>query len=317
MKTATSTGRPTGSRTRLRQRVPTAWRPAVVGAYVQMAKITADRRVLPGFLVVGAQRCGTTSLFRALEQHPQVVRPTFHKGINYFDLDYERGAAWYRGHFPRRSTVARRAQGDATFAFEASGYYMFHPLAMERIAADLPDVRIVAMLRDPVERAYSAWKHESARGFEDQPFQTALDLEDDRLAGEAQRMRHDPGYQSHAYRHRAYRSRGDYAVQLGHIRSLLPAERLHVVVSEEFFGAPTQAFGGLCDFLGIRDRAGIAFEQHNARPSASMPEEARRQLTAHYLKDQPVLEELIGRPLPWLGAIPNSSALPTVEGGNE
>ena len=78
-------------------------------------------------------------------------------------------------------------------AFEACTYYLFHPFAMERIAADFPDIKLVAMLRDPVERAYSAYKHELARGFETEAdFDRALELEDERLDGEIERMRPTP-----------------------------------------------------------------------------------------------------------------------------
>ncbi len=95
--------------------------------------------------------------------HPQVVRPAFHKGINFFDLNYYRGLTWYRGHFPvARVAQATTARHGGPMTFEASGYYMYHPFAMERMARDLPGVKLVVMLRDPVERAFSAYKHESA-----------------------------------------------------------------------------------------------------------------------------------------------------------
>ena len=90
------------------------------------------------------------------------------------------------------------------------------------MARHLPDVRILAMLRDPVERAYSAYKHELARGFETEPFERALELEDERLAGQAERMLADPDYQSFSHRHHAYVRRGQYAEQLHRLRQLLP-----------------------------------------------------------------------------------------------
>src|SRR5699024_4454183 len=145
--------------------LPEPIRAAARRSYVALAGLTAADRSLPDFILVGGQRCGTTSLFRAFEQHPLIVRPRLNKGINYFDLNYYRGEAWYRAHFPRRNRT-RRVHGVDSVTFEASGYYMFHPLAPARIANDLPDIKIVVMLRDPVERAFSAWKHESARGYD-------------------------------------------------------------------------------------------------------------------------------------------------------
>lgn len=272
----------------------------VRGAYVGLSMPTADLRPSPDFLLVGAQRCGTTSLFRALEQHQQVVRPTINKGINYFDVNYHRGERWYRAHFPLGVTSRRRtrAVGPAV-TFEASGYYMFHPLAPERIAHDLPDVKIVAMLRDPVERAYSAWKHESARGFDPMSFEEAIVEEALRTAGEKERMVADPAYQGFAYRHHSYVARGHYAAQLRRFYDRFAASRIHVVYSESFFAEPAAEFALLADFLGIEPGVGLAFDQHNARPSGPMPGRTRQTLTQIYEAEADDLEQLVGRRPPW------------------
>src|SRR5262249_32601589 len=130
-------------------------------AYHWMGAATAPLRLHPAFIMIGAQRCGTTSLFRALVAHPQVMSPAFRKGINYFDLNYFRGERWYTGHFPISEIARRHASSyGEPMAFEASGYYMYHPFALERMARDLPRVKLVAMLRDPAERAFSPYKHE-------------------------------------------------------------------------------------------------------------------------------------------------------------
>lgn len=284
----------------LRSRLPQPVQRAVRTGYVTAGRATAGARVLPDTIVVGAQRCGTTSLFRALSQHPHVVRPTFNKGVNYFDLNHHRGRAWYAGHFPLRRTVRRSIpEGSDPVVFEASGYYIFHPLAPARMAHDLPDVRVVAMLRDPVERAFSAWKHESARGFETLPFTEALEREDERLSGQAERMAAEPGYASYSHRHHAYRRRGDYVAQVQQLLQLFPRSQVHVVYSEDFFGRPREEFARLCDFLGLPWVEGLSFEQHNARPSTSMPSDGRA-LLERALGDQAVgLERLLGRRPPW------------------
>ncbi len=165
---------------------------------VRVGTATAGRRQLPSFILVGAQRAGTTSLFRALMSHPLIHSANYHKGVNYFDVNYHRDFAWYQGHFPTTAGLRRQPSSvpGEPITFEASGYYMFHPCAPARIAEHLPDVKILAMLRDPVERAFSAYKHELARGFETESFERALDLEDERLAGQAERMLADASYQS-------------------------------------------------------------------------------------------------------------------------
>src|SRR3954453_13903625 len=101
---------------------------------------------------------------------------------------------------------------------------------MERIAADYPDLKLVAMLRDPVERAYSAYKHELARGFETETdFGRALELEDERLGGEVGRRGAEPGYERPSHRHHAYQPRGRYPEQLALVLEHFDADQLHVI----------------------------------------------------------------------------------------
>jgi hypothetical protein len=267
---------------------------------VRVGAATATTRQLPSFIVVGAQRAGTTSLFRALMSHPLVYSANYHKGVNYFDVNYHRDFSWYQGHFPTTARLQRgRADGEP-ITFEASGYYMFHPCAAERMARHLPDVRIVAMLRDPVERAWSAWKHESARGYETETFEVALEREDERLAGEAERMVTDAGYQSFSHRHHAYVRRGQYAEQLLRLQSHFGAEQIHVIESESFFTQPEAAYGGLLDFLGLPPILPERFDRWNGRPSGSMPLPTRTGLEDRFRPHDRALADLLGREPAWL-----------------
>jgi Sulfotransferase domain len=285
----------------LRKAAPEFVKRAGREAYVAAGTASAGSRLVPDFILAGAQRCGTTSLFRALLAHPQVVRPTFHKGINYYDLNYYRGIRWYRGHFPLAALARRRTAGHGgPMVFEASGYYLYHPFAAERIARDLPAVKLVVMLRDPVERAFSAYKHEFARGYESESFGKALDLEDSRLAGEIERMRDDPRYESMAHRHHSYRHRGHYAEQLERFFRFFPRERVHIIESEEFFAGPAGQYRDLIGFLGLRPFTPAGFDQHNARPGAPMDPGIRRMLAEHYRPHDERLAGLLGREPGWL-----------------
>src|SRR5262249_8643551 len=79
-------------------------------AYARISEATAGLRMEPAFILIGAQRCGTTSLFRALTAHPQVVPPIFRKGVNYFDLNYYLWAQWDRAHIPVTELASRRRE---------------------------------------------------------------------------------------------------------------------------------------------------------------------------------------------------------------
>jgi hypothetical protein len=265
-------------------------------------QLTAGHRMTPSFLIAGGQRCGTTSLHRALNQHPAILKAVLHKGVHYFDTDYDRGLSWYLGHFPLQRTGRAVAEkvGLPALTFESSPYYMYHPLAVQRIAHDLPDVKIICLVRDPVERAYSQHAHEVARDFEtERDFVRALALEPQRLAGEDERLAGDPHYYSHAHQHHAYRARGQYVDYLERMERLLGRERIHVVDSEQFFTDPRPAYAEVLDFLGLPVRGETVFEQHNARPrSAPMPDPTRRELAEHF---RPYDERLVA----WLGREPS------------
>ena len=268
---------------------------------VRVGSATSGMRQLPSFVLVGAQRAGTTSFFRALQSHPLIHSANYHKGVNYFDVNYDRGAAWYQGHFPTASYLQRRTRdvaGDPV-TFEASGYYMFHPCAPGRIARDLPGVKIVAMLRDPVERAYSAWKHERARGFETEEFERALELEDERLSGQTARMVVDPSYQSFDHRHHAYLRRGHYDEQVERLHELFGADRVHVVESELFFTEPEAEYGRLLEFLELPRIMPAGFDRWNARPSAPMAAVTRARLREHFSSHDESLTTLLGREPAW------------------
>jgi hypothetical protein len=241
-------------------------------------------------LIIGAQRCGTTSMYRALGSHPAVRKAVLHKGVHYFDMNYQRGIAWYRAHFPLAVT--------GRLTFESSPYYMFHPLAAERIAADLPGVKLIVLVRDPVERAYSAHAHELARGFETEPFERAIELEPARLVGEAERIIAAPGYLSHSHQHHAYLTRGQYVEQLERLGRMFGRDRIHVMDSGDFFRKPEPVYDGVLDFLGLPGSGYPAFERHNARPRPSVPEGLRTRLDEHF---QP-FDERLGS---WLGRVPS------------
>ncbi len=265
-------------------------------------QLTAGMRTPPTFIVAGAQRCGTTSLFRALISHPNVLRPIMHKGVNYFDVNADKDWSWYLGHFPLAAWARRQAapgQGSAA-VFEASGYYMFHPHAPQRIAEALPDVKIVAMVRDPVERAYSAYKHEFARGFETETFERALALEDSRIAPELARMQADPQYQSQTYRHQAYRSRGQYGEQLRVFLDLLGPDSVHVVDSERFFSDAEAEFTRLLEYLELPVVLPATFGTFNARPGSPLPPDVQTELRQHFSSHDDALAGLLGRKLSWM-----------------
>lgn len=238
------------------------------------ARVTPAVRLLPTFLIVGAKRSGSTSLFEYVNTHPGVAPCYVRKGTHYFDVNFGRGWRWFRSNFPLPST--------GKITGEASPYYMFHPLAPARIAAALPEARLVAVLRDPVTRAYSHYQYELRRGFEDLSLDAALDREEERLAGEAERMAADPTYESFEHRHHAYLARGRYAEQLDGLRRHFPAERLLVLQSEALFADPDGAIRAVWQHLGLPPHPLGEVGRFEAGSYDAIPPAARSRLAAYY-----------------------------------
>lgn len=281
------------------QRIPRRATEALRDVAHGWGRLTAGARLEPSVIVVGAQRAGTTTLYRVLSEHPDLVRPTFSKGIFYFDVNYAKGGRWYRGHFPVAALARRRVRSGQPVAFESSGYYSFHPLAAERIGRDLPGVKLVLVVRDPVERAYSAYKHELARGFETETFERALELEPERLRGEVERMVADPSYESFDHRHHAYVTRGQYDEQVERLQAAVGADSVYVMDADDFFADPTTEVAALFSWLGLTPWTPSKVEQWNARPGDGLTPELRARLRTHYEPHDARLAELTGRVPSW------------------
>ncbi|HEY2795931.1 MAG TPA: sulfotransferase [Micromonosporaceae bacterium] len=276
----------------------------VLSASRSYGHLTSSSRILPSFLISGGQRCGTTSMYRALAAHPGIRKAVRHKGAHYFDISYAKGMRWYRGHFPTARAAARQsaqAGGVPVQTFESSPYYMYHPLAADRIARDLPGVKLVVLVRDPIERAYSQHAHELARGFETETdFETALSLEPSRLAGESERLAADPSAYSFSHQHHGYRGRGEYVRYLHRLADALGRDRIHVVDSAEFFATPQKAYDDVISFLGLPNLGYPTFEQHNARPRRlPIPAPVYAELSEHYRPFDAELSDWLGRTVSW------------------
>lgn len=271
-------------------------------AVVAAGKPTRRARLLPSFLIAGAERGGTTSMYYYLSQHPALFSSIVpRKEVHFFDLAYHRGLGWYQAHFPlvARARLRTRGAGVAPVAFEGSPYYMFHPLAPERINRDLPGVRLIVLLRDPAERAYSAHSNQVALGHETEPFERALELEDARVEGEAERLASDPSYFSRRHWLLSYRSRGHYIDQLEHLERIFGRERIHAIDSGDFFADPQSAYRETLAFLGIPPLGKPAFGARNTRSRPPMPASLRAALEEHYRPYDERLAAWLGREPSW------------------
>jgi hypothetical protein len=232
-----------------------------------IGRLDPSPRVLPNFYVAGTQRGGTTSLFIYLLAHELVHGPRRAKGVHYFDTNFERSVRWFRGNFPRVSTIdaQRAAHGVEPAVGEGAPYYLFNPLIPARIHALSPDARIITVLREPLERAISHHSHEVSRGFETLSVDDAFRAEGVRLAGEVERMTDDPTYVSKAHIHHAYLSRGMYAEQLERYIDLFGRDRVLVLDSDALKSHPESTVRSATEFLGLPPMSGVDYPLYNQR----------------------------------------------------
>jgi hypothetical protein len=255
--------------------------------------VTRRLRSLPTFLVLGAQKAGTTALFLYLSEHP-VVRPPIEKEIGYFSTLHGNGLSWYRAHFPLQARFGR------TFSTgEATPYYLFHPLAPSRVAAELPDAKLIVLLRNPVDRAYSHHQHRLRLGIEHLEFADALEAEADRLAGERQRMLDVDGYESREFNEFSYKARGRYAEQLSEWLRYFPREQLLVLISEEFFAAPADHFRRVLEFIELPEWQPASFRPWNEGYYEPMDRDVRSALVDYFRPHNQRLRDEFGIATDW------------------
>lgn len=246
--------------------------------------------MLPSFLIIGTQRAGTAPLFNVLRQHPSVFGPSgahenlsWSRELHFFDSKYARGLNWYRSCFPlAASGLLARFRSGAFAAGEATSSYLFDPAVPARVAETLPEVRLIALLRNPVERAY--WHHESNRrkGLEPLSFEEALAAEDERNADQY-----------------AYVARGLYADQLERWLGFFPAAQLLVLRAEDLAAQPSEVYAQVLAFLELAPWRPTKFPPVNWMAGAPIDAATRAQLEDHFAERNARLAQLLKRAALW------------------
>ena len=253
--------------------------------------LNAHRRRLPDYIIAGAQKSGTTSLWYYLNEHPLVEQPMA-KEMNYFDLRFDHPLKWYQMHFPLRHSDCDSELGRPTLTGESSAYYMLHPLAPQRIAQTLPSVKIILLLRNPVDRAFSHYQLKLRRRQEELSFEDAIEAEESRLEGEEERIRRDPNYCSVSHERYSYLTRGRYLEQILRWQAALPASQLLLLESGEFFQKTAEVYQRVLQFLSLPGFEPTRFgNRFPGKYTDKMSPHTRRKLIDYF---QPYNEQLFG-----------------------
>lgn len=251
-----------------------------------------NRGAMPNFIIVGAQKAATTSLYDALMREPE-FRPSYLKEIHYFDAFYHKGLAWYQAHFP--DSDGHSVSG------EASPSYLLHPLASKRIHETIGRVLIIILLRNPVDRAISHYWHEVANGRERRPPEEALLADESDVISRLKRLEATgTGWGNYLMR-RSYKTRGVYLPQLRRFIEVFGHEAVHLIGFRDFVSAPQDVIHGIRERLGLPGPTTKTEPVHHNRRRVNQPlsDDVRTELERFFSEPNEKLRDFLGALPDW------------------
>ncbi|MCV0410556.1 sulfotransferase [Nitrosopumilus sp.] len=257
--------------------------------------ISGPLRSLPDFIIIGTARSGTTSLYYNICQHPCVL-PAAYDELGFFDSNFHLGLNWYRSLFP---TLFSKwiVKHNKKFAItgEDTPFYIWSPTVAKRILKILPNVKLIVLFRNPIDRAYSNYHLGVRAGSENLSFEDAIQVELNRLNNKIESENELEKYTTP----RSYIVKGLYANQLKIWLELFNNEQLFIISTEDFESKPQETLDKIFDFLQIPKNHVVNPEKHKVASYPKMKSETRKFLIDFYKKPNAELFSMIGREFDW------------------
>ncbi|MGD1713242.1 sulfotransferase domain-containing protein [Dapis sp. BLCC M172] len=253
---------------------------------------------LPSFIIIGAQKCGTTSLYNYMIEHPQIL-PASMKELHFFNWrskqEDTKTVDWYLSQFP---TIPH---GKNLITGEATPDYLIDPHTPQRMFNLLPDVKLIVLLRNPIDRAVSHYHHNRgiSKKREPLPFRKAIEKEPERLNIEKEKLISDENYRSLFHRNYSYLERGIYIEQLENWMSIFPREQFLIIKSEDFYANPNITLKEVFEFLGLPNHQVKNNRKYNERSYQPIDEKMRSTLAEYFQPYNQRLEEYLGVKFNW------------------
>lgn len=263
---------------------------AAISVHNVYSSLTGPLHSLPSFYIIGAAKCGTTSLYQYLIRHPS-VNPGIGKELHYFEELYYRGENWYRTCFPFQFQKSlAKINKNKLIAGDCTPKYIDHPLVPERIFKLTPNAKFIVMLRNPIDRAFSHYKMNLKHKYEEKSFEDAIKLEPERIKDQLDFMK-QTGKISFDYYLYAYLDRGIYVTRLKHWMNIFPKKNFLIIKSEDFYSDPSIEYNRVLKFLDLKK---FELDEYGIHMSGSFKEKQidkdfRKKLQEFY---QPYNEEL-------------------------
>lgn len=269
--------------------------------YLKYCNLVGPFHTLPDFMIIGFPKCGTTSLYDYLTQHPQVI-PPLGKEIDFFDRLYERGINWYRVRFPSKSQIFLKEKflHKLILTGEATPRYAFHPIALNRIKKSIPNCKFIILLRNPIDRAYSHHNMNFHNGYESKNFEDAIFHEEDRIKNRYEKLKNEQNYYSWDFDLFGYKEQGIYVNYIKNWFSIFPKDQFLIVQSEKFLKDPSIVFYDTLDFLNLSKWEPERYTLSKKRTyNSPIKDSVRKNLSDYFKPYNEELYKLIGRRFDW------------------
>jgi len=261
--------------------------------------LTGLVKILPNFLIIGSAKGGTTSLFYYLIQHPHVLAGSG-KELWFFDTNFKRGLIWYRSNFPTifHKLYSKIFEKKNIITGEASPNYIFHPMAAKRAYSIIPHAKIIILLRNPIERAYSSWAMHMRRGSEALSFEEAIKQENKRIAGEEEKIFENEYYDSFKLMHFSYLKRGIYVDQIKKWMEFFPRNQFLILKTEDLDLHTKKTLSQVFKFLEIPDHE-VNLKKENVGKYVEINPETRKKLSEFFKPHNERLYKFLNMNFDW------------------
>ena len=258
--------------------------------------ISGPIRSLPDFIIIGAVRSGTTSLYYNICQHPCVLSAAYDE-LGFFDSNFHLGLNWYRSLFPTLfSKWMVKYNKKFAITGEDTPFYIWSPLVAKRILKILPNIKLIVLFRNPVDRAYSNYHLTIREGNENLSFEDAIQVELKNLENTNIEFEHDVKKYTIPS---SYIVKGFYADQLKIWLELFNPEQLFIVSTEDLESNPQKTLDSIYDFLKIPKNHKLIPEKQKVASYPEMKNETRKFLIDFYKKHNAELFAMIGQKFDW------------------
>jgi len=255
--------------------------------------ITGPLRVLPDFIIIGAMKSGTTSLYYNICEH-NCIEPASYDEIGYFDVNYHLGLNWYRSMFP---TIFKKNKIKKKFGKFLTGedtpFYFWNPDAAKRIHSILPKIKLIVILRDPIYRAYSQYNNGIRTGSENLSFEDRLEDEVKKLNG------NEVSPYEKFFRPRTVLAKGIYVEQLEIWNKIFDKKQIHIISTEELSTNTENTMNSVYNFLELPNYKIKESKKLKAVKYPEMNSKTKDFLIEFYKPHNEKLFKMIGRKFNW------------------